>query len=204
MTHCKNLNLDNLSEIIDGVLYDELWDKINQYENYMISTFGRVKSLHRVMYDSRYNKKHTFNDRILKLCFDKDGYLQARLFNKDGSKTKRVHQLVAKAFIHNPQNKPEPNHENGIKTDNRSVNISWVTKSENIQHSFDRLARKSAWGGKSGILNKDSKKIKCIENNKVYFSLREAERELKISSANISRVCSGQRISAGGLTFSYC
>lgn len=65
-----------------------------------------------------------------------DGYHTIN-FSKDGKViTERLHQVVAKAFLDNPEGKPQVNHKNGCKTDNRLDNLEWSTNQENQKHAW--------------------------------------------------------------------
>lgn len=74
--------------------------------------------------------------KYLKLAHKKNGYVYTEL-NVNGVTTyKRVHRLVAEAFIPNPENKPFVNHIDGNKSNNSVSNLEWVTGSENNIHAI--------------------------------------------------------------------
>lgn len=114
-------------------MIEEIWKDIDGLEGcYQISNFGRVKSLARYDYSTRYIK-----EKIMKPSKDKDGYLIiglqcARKHKKQ--KTYRIHQMVAKAFIPNPFNLPEINHKDEDKTNNHVDNLEWCTTKYNLTY----------------------------------------------------------------------
>lgn len=135
---------------------EEIWKDIPGYEgSYQVSNMGRVRSLPRKRARQRANYKDgfvTIPGVVLKPFKDRRGYPKVRLYPVKNRNQPRVHQLVAEAFIPNPENKRTVNHINGVKDDNRLENLEWATDSENIKHSFDIGTRKYIVGsGKSKL-----------------------------------------------------
>jgi len=90
---------------------------------YYISKCGKVKAT---------GQRGTY---IKQATPQKKGYL-AVCFYKNGEQcTKKIHRLVAEAFIPNPENKPQVNHIDGNKLNNHANNLEWVTNRENIDHA---------------------------------------------------------------------
>ena len=114
-------------------LLNEIWKDIKNYEGlYQVSNYGRVKSLEKI---SKINGR-IYPTKILKCHIGTKKYLDVDLCKNGISKRHRIHRLVAECFIPNPENKPQINHEDCDKQNNRVDNLSWNTNSENQKHAF--------------------------------------------------------------------
>lgn len=85
----------------------------------------------------------------------KNGYLYAHLHNGDGKgKSKRIHRIVAEAYIANPYGYTQVNHKNGNKEDNRVENLEWCSGEQNMQHAINHgLFKTSGEDNPSAKLN---------------------------------------------------
>lgn len=106
---------------------EEVWKDVVGFEEYLkVSNLGRVWS------------KRT--NRVLKHFVTKSGY--ASISTRFGSRSAknhcfRVHRLVCQAFLPNPEGKPQVNHLNSDRLDNRLCNLEWATAKENADHSYE-------------------------------------------------------------------
>ena len=161
---------------------NEEWRDVVGYEGrYQVSSMGRVKSF-------KWNK-----ERFLKPSMDKDGYLLVNLCAGGKPKTLKVHRLVCEAFHENPDNRPQVNHINEDKTDNRACNLEWCTCKQNVNHG-SRNERVSKPVGQYSL---DGKLIK------LWPSTMEAERQAGFNHGNISQVANGKYKQAYGCIWKY-
>jgi len=108
-------------------LKDEVWRDIPGYEGfYQVSSLGRIKRVAN-------SKRNCFTGRpcgqecILTLRRDRNGFLFTRLRVGGFTSVRGVCKLVASVFIPNPDNKKYVQHINGVKSDNRVVNLAYVS-----------------------------------------------------------------------------
>jgi hypothetical protein len=100
---------------------------------YEVSNLGRVRNI----------KGLIMKQRTMR------GYKLIRLSRSNKAFHKQVHRLVAEVFLPNPENKPQVDHKDTDRGNNKVTNLKWVTGSENIKHVFE-VGHKDMKGEKNG------------------------------------------------------
>lgn len=156
---------------IDG----EEWRVVSNCNGvYEVSNYGRVRS--KVKEQIGLGHQHY----LLTPQVTEKGYLVIALTKRKKDSQHRgnlyrVHRLVAEAFIPNPDCKPQVNHIDGNKSNNKVDNLEWATASENHIHSYKALGRKTS-----------GKRVMCVETGIIYSSCRDAYRKTGINPSAIS------------------
>ena len=110
---------------------NEEWRDVVGYEgSYQVSNCGRVRSLDRI--DNAGKKR---KGRMKRTPVNGRGYAMVSLSNQESKKTKRLHRLVAEAFLPNPRNHPQINHIDGNPLNNAVENLEWCDAKYNQQHA---------------------------------------------------------------------
>lgn len=177
----------------------EIWKDIPGYEGYyQASNLGNIKSLDRTISNKR--GKYLKKGKIKKLKINKYGYFHIHLDKNGERKWFAVHRLIAITFLKNPNNFPQINHKNEIKTDNRIENLEFCTALFNNTYGT-RLKRVS----KKNKLKKVVLKYDLNGNFiKKYSSVSEATKKNNISSiSSVSCCCNGKIKQTHGYIFKF-
>lgn len=115
---------------------------IKDFPEYAVDMLGNV-------YSFKYGKT-----RVMKANPTLKGYLQVSLALNGKLYPRRVHRLVAEAFIPNPNNLPQVNHKDGNKLNNSVENLEWCTNSYNLHHSWEQGLREDVRNKARETINK--------------------------------------------------
>lgn len=127
------------------LLVNERWKDIPGWEGkYQVSSIGNVRTLDYTI-TNKNGIKRGYKARTLRVKIGPYGYHYVTLYKNDKPYRRRVHRLVALAFIQNPYGYPQINHIDGDKTNNRIENLEWCTPFMNVHHAYS-----------TGLISKDN------------------------------------------------
>ena len=115
------------------MLGENVRDVVGYEGLYAVTSDGRVYS-HSRLINTVYGATRLMKGRWLKPAKDGGGYFFVSLCRDGHAKQEKMHRIVAKAFIDNPENKPAINHIDSNKENNDISNLEWCTQHENMQH----------------------------------------------------------------------
>lgn len=153
----------------------EVWKPISNYSDYLISNYGRIRSL-----------KRKSKGKILSNNLNKCGYYIINLFNKGKSRTKRIHRLVAEHFVPGQHPNLEVDHIDGNPLNNHYSNLQWITHKENVRKGKCSLVA-SATHSKTFLLEFPNGDIEVVKN------LTRYARDNGITPDHLNRVARGIR-----------
>ena len=160
----------------------EEWRDVKDYEGcYQVSNYGRIKS---------YKNNLILKQRVYAK------YLYVCLCHNNKKEMKRVHRLVAQAFLPNPNNLPQVNHKDGNRENNNVNNLEWVTASQNIIHGYKMNL---CYANEKKVLQYDLKGNLIKE----WKSTMEIQRQLKYNNSCICACCNNRNKTAYGYIWKY-
>lgn len=163
----------------------EKWKPLNDEDMFVVSSEGRVWCHSHTGANGRTIKGHFVKCYVSKT----DGYVRFNFWYKGKRCCKTLHRAVAELFIPNQSQKPEVNHINGNKTDNRAENLEWCTASENQRHALNTGLRRlncPAQSKQVGLYNQSGQLVLTFP------SVAEASRSTRTSVHRIYKRCEGK------------
>lgn len=142
---------------------EPIWKKINNYENYSVSTVGTIKN--------------NITDRILKY-YIRNGYPSITLCKNNKKKTFNIHTIVASHFLEKPYGTFVVNHKNENKIDSRLENLEYLTYKENTLYS----------ASSNRTINNNSFDLSQFQNIPCYSNYM-ISKNAEIYSKKLKRLC---------------
>lgn len=158
----------------------ETWRDIPGYEGiYQASIYGYVRSVKRIVLKGRNHIPTIVKGKVIAPWLDRSGYLKVDLYRNGNRRCEKVHQMVAKAFIRNPENKATVNHKDENPLNNTVSNLEWMTNKENVNYGT-RVQR---------VRERYGYRVFRIAPNGItddFFTLHDAEKKTGISRQSIT------------------
>lgn len=183
---------------------EETWKPVKGYEGlYEVSSMGRVKRVARMIdYSNKRFSKDTqmsIREKILspvKIGSSKEKYFAVNLRNKSGErKLRKVHRLVAEAFIPNPGGLPQIDHKDGNKNNNSVSNLEWVTCEENYRRALN-MGLACSKGSRNGNAKLTDEQVTEIRKTHIResrsFGAMALSRKYGVHRSTIEKIVNGE------------
>ena len=171
---------------------EEIWKSIEGYSGYFVSNTGKIKS-------TRNNRTTILSPRIGVF-----GYHFVNLYDENGKmKSVKIHRLVAKAFIPNPDNLPQVNHINENKANNNVLNLEWCTASHNLNHNGLQKRQHTLQKRKIGAFNKDMRLIHYFQSATEAAEFIVSEGLSKTFKSAVGNICYAARCGKTKMNYGY-
>ena len=158
----------------------EVWKDVPGYEGlYQASIYGYVKSVDRVVPKGKKHVLTPIRGRVISPWIDRTGYLKVEMFKNGKCHKEKLHQIIARTFIPNPQNKETVNHKDENPLNNTVQNLEWMTNKENVNYGTRIQRDREEFGTRV-------KRIAPNKNEDFYFTLHDAEAKTGIPRQSIS------------------
>lgn len=175
---------------------NEIWKTYPEIEWLQGSNLGRVRTLDHYVKDKRLGKR-LIKGHVLPQRHRKDGYMDVSCGVNGKTVHTRVNRVIAMCFLDNPNNLPQVNHKNAIRTDNRVENLEWCTHQENIAYR-NKLGHQANCGrGSAPVI---SVNLNTHEVSR-FSSQSEAARQLGAYQTIIKNVIKGKQNKHHGYWF---
>lgn len=171
---------------------EELWKDIPNFEGYyQASNLGRIRSVDRYVKYKNTDGVALRKGKILSPKTSNKGYLETTLMKEGKNYYKRIHQLIASAFLPNPNNYPYINHINENKKDNRVENLEWCTPKYNTEAYHESRIQVFQYTLQGKLL-------------KIWHSITKAAESIGLDKTGIQHCCNGNKLKTyGGYIWSY-
>jgi len=165
----------------------EQWNDISGFEGlYQVSNLGRVRSFPRLRFVGR--SMRLIGGKIMNPTKTSIGYLVVSLCNGKIKKSCKVHRLVASAFIHNLQHKPDVNHIDSNRHNNHVSNLEWCTPQENVKHGIE-----FGFMGSKGGTNHNAKPVLHLETGVFFDCLKDGAICFGINYSTLKNLTNGNQ-----------
>lgn len=151
------------------------WKSIKDFSGYEVSNSGDVRNAR--------------SGKVLKPCYS-TGCAHVTLCDTNGHHQKKVHRLVAEAFIDNPNDDTEVNRLDGNKHNNAATNLEWCDRSRNMKHAYatglQRVIPEQIKTSLKSAQKSHERPVRNVETGAIYSSVKECAKAEGLSHPAIS------------------